>query len=121
VNHRVALGTWWRCNDIVDRDPTSLIWRSEPRPLPSLSCEPHVRVLHVLPRVVLLDMEIEPDERKGDRYRFRARIGMLRGKSIDDVLVNEARSRMRERIVRKLVIGFLVGSDHRRRPVLLVG
>jgi hypothetical protein len=68
-----------------------------------------VHALNLFARAVLLDIELQADESEGNRNWLAVRIGTLRGVGIDDVLMDEGRIGMRERVIRKLVILLAAG------------
>ena len=103
MNHVVAFRAWWRCDNIVDRNLTTLVRKLEARPLSPLPREPHVSGLNLFPRESLVDMEVKTDEGERDCDRLGVGIRVLRRKRIDDVLLNEILPGMGKRVIRQLV------------------
>src|SRR5205814_6222657 len=68
------------------------------RPLPLVARHPHVNVLDFASRIGPLDMEIESHEREGKRDRLRLWRRHLCGVSVYDMLENEPRVRMLDRV-----------------------
>lgn len=71
------------------------------------SREIHMHSLDLPPRKLLLDVQVKADERERQLDRFRPFIRILRGKGIDDMLVNKRRIAMGKRVVTEFVVSIL--------------
>jgi hypothetical protein len=60
--------------------------------------------LHLLPRELLLHMQVQPDERKRQRDRLRVFIRVLCRERVDDMLVNESGIAEAERVRAQFVV-----------------
>ncbi len=61
---------------------------------------------------MLLNVQVEPHQGEGQPNRLVALLEILRGESIDDVLVNEGWVAVSERVTAKLLISFMLSSRH---------
>jgi hypothetical protein len=68
----------------------------------------HVNALHLSARKLPLDVEIQAHERKCDPNPLALAIRPLSGERVDNMLMNERRSTVRECIAAELVIGVLL-------------
>ena len=76
--------------------------------MPSLLRETPVRRLNLPPRIAALEMEVQTDERKGNADRLRLLRRALRRERVDDMLVNEVRVAMRQRVSGQLIASGLL-------------
>jgi hypothetical protein len=67
-----------------------------------------VRPLDLFAGKSLDDVKVETNERECDADRLGTLIGMLRGKGVDDVLVNERRITMCDRVAAQFVVDVCV-------------
>src|SRR5262245_60111726 len=93
-----------RSNHVLNGHGTTLVGKREGRPMLLLPNEFQMHSLDLLPRVPLLHAQVEADERERQFDRFRLFVRMLRGKSVDDILVNERRIIMGERVAAQVVV-----------------
>ena len=70
-----------------------------------------MRVLHLFTGKVFLDAQVKADQGKGNAHGLAVGARPLRGKCIDDVLVDEGRivQRVRKRVAAELVVRVFLG------------
>ena len=89
VNQLIPLSSFGRGHDLDRRDRSSRAGQRKLRPKVLLSYEVHVRPLDLLTRKLPFDVQVETDERKGERNWFCLRGRVLSRESIHDVLMNK--------------------------------
>ena len=67
-----------------------------------------MRRLNLPPRIAALEMEVQADERKGHADRLRLLRRALRRERVDDMLVNEVRVAVRQRVGGQLIASGLL-------------
>lgn len=101
-----------------DRTPTGRQLKIGPDPFSPRQC--HMGQLNLPARESLFEVQIQPNERKGDGYRLAAFLRMLRGKRVDNMLMNEGDVSKGQRIGAQLVERFPDGpgfGSHRHRTL----
>ncbi len=86
--------------------------------------ELHVDPLHLLAGEVLLHSQIEPDQSERNRDRLGGCASVLRRVRVDQQLVDKCWIGMRQRVVRQLVVQFLIvrhGSGSQIRLIAILG
>src|SRR5580704_7672559 len=104
VDRFVPLGPLRRRDDIDCRDGSPFEREYECGPRLLVPGELHVYALDLPPGELSLHEEIQANEGKGQRDRLGLGVCVLRREGIDDVLVNERRIAMRQRVAAQFVV-----------------
>jgi hypothetical protein len=98
------------CHYLDCGDGASFAWQGECWPVPAPPTQYHVDLLHLSSGESAFHVEIEADKGEGEADRFGARIRMLCGPSVDDVLMNERRVATCQRVALQLLVRMSFGK-----------
>lgn len=104
VDGQIALGTVWCGKDVGDTDLSSILRRGKAGPLAARrSRQVHVCELNFASCIAALKVKVETDESEGRVDGLAFCRGVLRGESINGVLVDERRIAVAERVEAQFV------------------
>jgi hypothetical protein len=107
VNRSISLGSSGTSDYFVFGNRTAIVRQRERGPLSLPSCEKHVCSLHFFAGKLLLNVQIQTNQRERQPDAFCILIGILGHEGVNDMLVNEAWITMHERVAAELVVCLL--------------
>ena len=115
VDGPIALGAGWGGHDVACGHVPALARQRERRPVVAPPGEQHVHPLDLPSRKPPFQVQVQTDEREGQRDGPGALVGVLGGPGVDDVLVKELAPAVGEGVGLQLLVGVLFGHVVVRR------